>query len=367
MTQPRPTPAVLEKVEAIEPSWIDQVLAQAGLHAPRVASLRVEPVGHGTASTVVRLSLAYADQSSTAPRTLIAKFPKASVNGEAPDAAVFGYEREVAAYRFFGPTPPCRMPKCYFAGIRADGVFNLILEELTDDCWPGDQVAGCSIAEAGAVVQTLAALHGAYDPAVVADLSWPKRRKHLAEQSARMFARGAIVMRERYADQLGAEALTTIDLVAPLVGPWSAVTSAVECLIHTDARVDNVIFEKMPSGIRACLIDLQSMAIGDPAYDIAYFLSGSLEPADRAVCERELVESHTAALRESGVASNPTTAWENYRQHAIAGMIATVSAAALLAASPPIDRLLVALARRNCAAVQELDGIAAAQRRIAAT
>lgn len=365
MNQPLPAPVVLEKLEAINPSWIDQVLEQAGLRAPRVASLLVEPVGHGTASTVARLSLTYVDPTAAAPRTLIAKFPKASVNGEAPDAVLLGYEREVAAYRFFGLTPPCRMPKCYFASIRADGVFNLILEELSEACWPGDQITGCSIVEAGAVVQTLAALHGAYDPATVADLSWPKRRKDLADQSARMFARGAIVMRERYADQLGDAALTTIDHVAPLVGPWSAVTSPVERLIHTDARVDNVIFEQAPSGIRACLIDLQSMAIGDPAYDIAYFLSGSLEPADRAACERALVETHAATLRESGIVANTAAAWESYRQHAIAGMVATVSAAALLSSSPPIDRLLVALARRNCAAVQELDGIAAAQRRIA--
>jgi aminoglycoside phosphotransferase (APT) family kinase protein len=179
-----------------------------------------------------------------------------------------------------------------------------------------------------------------------------------------MFARGAIVMRERYADQLGAAALATIDQVAPLVGPWSAATSAVERLIHTDARVDNIIFKRTALGVEACLIDLQSMAIGDPAYDVAYFLSGSLDPADRAACERRLVEAHAAAL-PAGAISSAISAWENYRQYAIAGMVATVSAASMLPQSPPIDRLLVALARRNCAAVQELGGVEAAQRRIA--
>ena len=360
------SPGVLANSAALNPRWIDQVLQRAGVSAPAVTSLRVEPVGRGTASSVVRLALTYAGPAGDAPRTLIAKFPKPARNGEPPDAALLGYDREVAAYRFFGATPPCRMPTCYFAEIRADGVFTLILEELGDHCRPGDQITGCSIAEAGAVVNSLAALHGAYcNKPNLHDLSWPKRRQQLAAQSARLFARGALVMRERYAQMLGEAALTTIERAAPLVGPWSQLTSPNASLIHTDARVDNVIFEHTAQGIRACLIDLQSMAIGDPAYDIAYFLSGSLEPGDRAACERDLVATHAATLAAAGVSTSAITAWENYRQHAIAGLVATVSAAAILPASPAIDDLLTTLARRNCAAVQELAGIEAAQRRIA--
>jgi hypothetical protein len=360
--EPLPAPPLLARIDEINPRWIDQVLARSGLHVPAVTSIQVEPVGHGTASTVVRLTLSYAGDPGSAPPTLIAKFPKVSPTGEAPDAQLLGYEREVLAYRFFGVTQSCRLPKCYFADIRADGVFNLILEELSANCWPGNQITGCSIEEAGAVVDSLAGLHAAYcDAPGLQDLRWPKRRRHLADQSSRLFTRGATVMRERYIDQLGATALATIDDVAPLVGPWSATTSTPETLIHTDARVDNIIFEQTPQGIRACLIDLQSMAIGASAHDLAYFLSGSLEPEDRAKCERELVSTHAAILIAAGAKMDGATAWERYRQHAIAGLIATVSAAAILPSSPAIDRLLVALARRNCASVQELDGIEAAR------
>ncbi len=361
MNHPYPAPTVRENIAAIDPAWIDQVLSRAGVCASRVASLRAEPVGHGTASSVFRLSLAYTDEPSTAPRTLIAKLPKVSSSGEAPDAALLGYEREVAAYHFFGLKPPCRMPACYFAAIRTDGVFNLILEELDEGCWPGDQIAGCSIDEAGAAVRTLATLHGAYDPVTLTGLTWPKRRQHFARQSAAMFARGAAIMRERYADELGGAALATIDGVAPLVGPWSAQTAALERLIHTAARDDKLIFEHAAGGLRACLIDLQTMAIGDPAYDVAYFLSGSLEPAERAACERDLIAQHADLLRSSGVEEAAVSAWDNYRRHAIAGMVATVNAASVLAPTPAIDRLLTTLARRNCAAVQELGGIEAAK------
>ena len=355
-------PPLLAHIDEISPRWIDQVFAHAGLHAPLVASLQIEPFGQGTASTVARLTLLYAGDPRHAPRTLIAKFPKITATGAAPDAQLLGYEREVMAYRFFQSTPAFRLPKCYFADIRADGVFNLILEELCDDCWPGNQITGCSIAEARAVVDTLAQLHAAYcDTPELHALSWPKRRRQLADQSARLFAAGAAVIRERNRGELGAAALATIDGVAPLVGPWSATTSTPETLIHTDARVDNIIFERTPRGINACLIDLQSMAIGAPAHDLAYFLSGSLEPAERAQCERELVAKHAAVLIAAGAKLDPAMAWERYRQHAIAGLVATVCAAAILPNSPAIDRLLVTLARRNCAAVQELDGIEAAR------
>ena len=68
-----------------------------------------------------------------APRTLVAKFPKAASPGSPVDPEIFGYQREVAAYRYFGQRPPFRLPRCYVAQSTPEGVFNLILEELEHD------------------------------------------------------------------------------------------------------------------------------------------------------------------------------------------------------------------------------------------
>jgi hypothetical protein len=194
---------------------------------------------------------------------------------------------------------------------------------------------------------------------------WPRRRAENAVQSAALYARGVAVMQDRHAGALGAAAMAAIEGFATLVGPWSGVVADL-CLIHADPRVDNIIFEHTPAGDRACVIDLQSIAVGDPAFDLAYFLTGSLSPQDRAACERRLVLDHAQALARAGADLGPEQAWESYRQNAVAGLMATVSAAGILAVERRADPLILALAERNCAAVLELDGLAAAQERVAA-
>ena len=144
--------------------------------------------------------------------------------------------------------------------MRDDGHFNLILEDLGAGFRPGDQIAGCSIAEAHAVAVELAGLN------------WPRRRAAGASRSAGFYRQGALVMHARFADTL---------TPADLVEPWTATVSATQSLIHSDPRVDNILFGTTPAGVAAWLIDLQQMAVGDPAYDLAYFLNSSLAPAER--------------------------------------------------------------------------------------
>ena len=95
-------------------------------------------------------------------------------------------------------------------------------------------------------------------------------------------------------------------------------------------------------------------------------MTGSLSPRDRAACERRLVAGHAAAMAVAGADFDPEQAWESYCANAISGLVATVSAAGMLAGEPRADPLIFALAERNCAAVLELDGIAAVERRIGA-
>lgn len=343
---------------ALDGAWLRGVLERAGADPTAVELRSVEPVGFGNTSEVARLCLS---AGGALPPTLIAKVPRLLPDGSVPPAELFGYDREVAAYRFFGAAPAFRIPRC-FAAEEAEGSFALLLEELGDGCRPGDQIAGCSIADAGAVVAELAAMHARYWRSAELDgLGWINRRWVNADRTAAMFAQGVGVMRPRYAGHLDEPALALIEAAAPLIRDWAATPPFEPTLIHADPRVDNVIFEA--SG-RACLIDLQSISIGDAAFDLGYFLTGSLEPADRADCERRLVLAHAAAIRTVDPGFDDATAWRRYRQFSLSGLVATVSAAGLLGARAIVPQI-AALARRNCAAVAALDGIGAARDRIA--
>jgi aminoglycoside phosphotransferase (APT) family kinase protein len=350
------TPSLLvESLDAITPVWVNAMLMDARVAAPPVEALDIDPIGHGTTSSVARLTLRYTGEPGDAPDRLIAKIARP---GGTTDGDLFGYEREVEAYRFMGGVPPCRLPRCYLAQYRADGRFTLILEDLTGTCRPGDQIAGCSIEEARAVARELAALHAATfdDPALTA-ARWPRRRATTARRSAALFAKGAMAMRERFGSSLGSDALTAIDAVLPLVERWSARAPTLSSLIHTDPRVDNILFGTAGGQTAAWLIDLQQMAMGNPAYDLAYFLTGSMAPDDRTACERELVALHADILASRQPGYDRDKAWAAYRAHSIAGLVATVSAASALPPGPAVDGILLTLASRNCAAVIALDGV----------
>lgn len=359
-------PEPVETVEQIDARWIERMFAAAGVAVPHVALVsKVEPIGKGTSCAVYRLHLAYnVEGSRGAPRTLIAKLPSPDRDHAARIGAVVDYGREVAAYPYLGAGPSARMARCYYAARHAGGGFTLILEDVGEDARPGDQVAGCGVAEAELVVRELAALHAAHWKSDALEaLDWPQRIARDAGMIAAVYRQGATELGAGLCRDWDADDLALIDGVAPLVERWFAAEPH-ETLIHGEARVDNILFETVQGvASRACLIDLQQVGIGDPLRDIAYFLGGSLDPVDRRACERLLVEAHAAVIRAVDPGYDAGAAWAAYRANAIAGLVYTVAASTVVAPSDDNERLLMSLLTRNLAMVRDLDGIAAAKAR----
>lgn len=361
------TPDVLATLEEISSTWLQQVFEADGLKLPLISSqINIEPIGNGTLSNVARVHYQYDESSSDTPAPIVAKFPPTSADVAAAANERDFYRREVCAYRYLKTDTKLRIPNCYFAEISDEGVFNLVLEDLTGKGYPGDQIKGCGIAEAKAVVKTLADLHANYrdvDSLIQGD--WISHYGDQAAVFGKFFGVGASIFRERYADRISEESLSIIDQAAPLIEAWASAKRHQPCLIHTDPRVDNIFFENTSSEVSACLIDLQLMSIGDPAYDLAYFLSGSLSVEDRRHCERELVNLHSAKMANIVAEYDADMAWQRYRAHSLAGLLGTVGAAALIARSEHNDNLLCVLAERNIAAIMDQDGIEAARDLIA--
>jgi hypothetical protein len=356
-------PEMVMSADEITPDWVQRVLKVSSTPAPRVASIiDVNPVGNGTTAQTKRVRISYNGDPGAAPQTLIVKMPAAdpAVLRNMSDQGI--YACEIAAYRFFANEPGFRRPKIYFAEAANNGVFNLVMEDLSD--WtPGDQIAGCSAKEAEAVVRECTALHLRYwdDPAL-AKLDWPRRMSAIAAPFANMFATGAGIMRSNYSNVLGQD-LDIIDRVTPLIEPFFARPLDQSTLIHGDLRVDNVLFKYTAADqVEACLVDFQVAAVGDPLFDLAYFLTGSVAPGERREHERRLVAEHALAIRSADRSYDLDAAWDRYRAHSIVGLAATVVAAAVIGRNEYIDRLLVTLARRNCAAIRDLDGLAQARK-----
>lgn len=355
-------PPLVDAIGEIDAAWLEQMYAAAGVKVPHIGMVtRAERVGNGTSTQVWRIHIGYnVAGSGGAPPTLIVKLPSAERPDSVTEGDLIGCAREGAAYRFLGDTPPMRIPRCYHAaneGVR----FDLVIEDLGEDARPGDQIAGCSAEDAALVVRELAALHAAYWRSDKLDgLDWPMRMQAIGGTIAPFYAGGIEVLRNGAGKDWDAGMFELIEAVAPLVAPFLQSEPATT-LIHGELRVDNVLFEA--DGKRACLIDLAGMSIGDPQRDLAYFLTGSLDPADRRACERALVADHAATIRAVDPDYSDEAAWDAYRANAIAGLIYTVAAARVIPETPHNAALLTALARRNVAAITDLDGIAAARNR----
>ena len=349
-------PSLIESADQIDADWLQRAFAAGGaVRAQRIAGLgAVAPIGHGTSSTTVRVEVGYNVGHITAPTSAICKLGRLPID---VGLAASPFVREAKAYAFFGPAPAFRIPRAYFAASDETGLSNLVLEDLSTSAVPGDQIAGCSTSEAAAVVRELALLHRSYWESPELDrLDWLSDPKAMAP----VYLAGARVLREWLGERISAEAFPIIDGFGRLLPRWLAAPPAHRTLVHGDPRVDNVLFERSPGGAtRACLIDWQLVTSGDPQYDVAYFLSGSLSPEDRRACERDLLAEHARAIAEVDPRYSFDAALASYRFHITSGLWLTGVAAAVIARTDHNADLLTALTERNTAAIRDWDGLAA--------
>jgi len=336
---------------------MQQVFARAGLGVPRVTRTASRPIGHGNLSDTVVTQLSYENDAVSAPQSVVCKFtshlPTAVVLAQAAGV----YSREIMTYRLLGEASSIRFPRTYLAETDASGGrLNLVMEDLSAFAEPGDQVKGCSPSDAHAAISEFAALHARFwNESAIGELDWLfSSRPRSGSAAAQSFAVGAQACADRFKGRLPAEVFAVIASFAPHVGDWASASARRTTLIHREARVDNIVFDRRdPSNIHAYVIDWQFTSCGDPQFDVAYFASGSLAPEDRRACELSLVESHVAKIREVDPTYRLEEARESYRFYLPSGLVTTLGAVLVLPPGEHEDLLLMTLLRRNVAALAD--------------
>ena len=348
-------PELVSSANAISADWLQRAFAAGGVVIPQRLAMdpEITPIGHGTTSETVKLRASYNSGTITAPTSVICKIGRplpASLGSTSP------FERERRAYVLFGQDPGFRIPRAYFNASDGSGLCNLLLEDLSATARAGDQIAGCSLADAAAVVRELARFHSRWKkkPGLAAD-TWMSRPQQLLPA----YTKGAAVIADWLADRLPAEDLAVVHDFDALAERWLAQPAPRLSLIHGDPRVDNILFEETPDGTRACLIDWQSLGLGDPQYDVAYFLSGSVSPDDRRAGERDLLAEYVRIVAKVDPDYTLELALASYRANIVSGLWLTVIAAAYIERNDHNANLLVTLVTRNASAVRDWGGFGA--------
>jgi aminoglycoside phosphotransferase (APT) family kinase protein len=294
------------------------------------------------------------------PASLIAKFPT-TVEANLGVALHFDiYRREVSFFRQVAPLCDVSVPGVLLAEAAGPDDFVILMEDMAG-YRTGDQVAGCTPEEAEACIDQLAVLHARFwnqvdDPVFeFAFLHAPSKHSTGMHQAAvdgwsPMIANfGADVP-----DALEAARQRYLDAV-PAMQLWMA--SDPITFVHGDFRMDNLLFGTAPDHAPVVVLDWQGVLRSKGVQDVAYFLSQSIDPAQRRAHERDLVERWRTGLEARGVTGyDAAQAWWDYRAAVLyLWVYVTVIAGALDPSNDRGRQFMSVMIRRAAAAIDELD------------
>lgn len=339
-----PTLEILDSPADLTPEWLTGALGR------RVTAVEVERVGSGQIGSCFRLHLT----GDRAPATVLLKLPTTDVGTR--EMLSGAYRSETSFFDEIAPTVRIRVPDC-LASTTVDptGRFSLLLEDLAPAV-PGDQLLGCSPAQAQDAAVNLAGLHGPRwcDPSLL-ELGWiTASGPEGAALLASVYGPATETFLDRIGDLLSPAACTTLEECVPVAETWMLRRSERFGLVHGDYRLDNPLFPRNEEpGVSA--VDWQTLSIGLPARDLAYLLGTGLLVPERREHERALVAHYHQALVGHGVTGyDAEQCWEDYRFAMVQGPLVTVFGCAYGAPSERGDQMFAVMAERSCTAIRDL-------------
>lgn len=333
-------------------SWLTEVLTRSGTPA-QVDTVDVTPVGTGQTGATFRVAASYSRNPNGLPDSFILKLPAG--DDAVRDRVMLGYRSECAFYQSVADVVTIPIPQCYHCDIADDGARYALLLADQAPAVQGDQIAGCDLVQARLAVRVLAGLHGPTwcDPrwqsfeGLVMSITGPDAIRGFGD-IAKMA--GDITV-EKLGSKLSDADAETLGAAMALVTPWLLSAPDRFALLHGDYRLDNLLFD----GDRVSVVDWQTMGVGLPARDLAYFTGTSLEPAARGAADRDLVAEYHGALVDTGVCDfDLDTCWLDYRLGMMQVPLISSLGCAFSVETERGDDMMAAMLRRGCQAIRDL-------------
>ena len=264
---------------------------------------------------LARVKLHYDQPEPDAPASLIAKFPTYGPDNRVIADLFRMYETETRFYEEVANKVELRTPRRYHSARAADSTdFILLMEDLAP-ARVGDQVVGCSPAQAELAIRELAKFHATWwESPRLAELDWVWAFNHPVRVAA---AQGAYEQAWAPFKQIWAK-----QVPAPVMELGERFSGALPKLLdrlaahpvtisHGDYRLDNLFFATPEGGDPLAVVDWQIMTLGNGLFDVAYFMAGAMPPADRRAMEMDLLHMYHDILigaRRQGIRLRPVPA-----------------------------------------------------------
>ena len=339
--------------DALSADWFTSVLGST------VTDVEIEPVGGGLIARMVRARLHY-DADTDAPDSVVVKFPTDDQGSLGLALAMGMYELEVHFYQDVAPhLGEMSIPRCYLAEHDpSSGMFTLVLEDLSGVTKPGDVLTPCTLDECAAALSELAKFQTPlWNSAAMQQLDWlTDSRRTLGVFDS--LPAGLEPFIARFGAALAPEHVELFKSVLPKSGEWVRSWTAPTVVQHGDFRSDNLLFGVGAESAAVTVIDFQTIRLGPPGLDPAYFLGSSLATEDRRAHERDLIAGYHAQLGVTDYSFDEC--WSAYRAGAMYGVFLFVGMASQVESTERGDRVIVNQIKRYADMAIDLDAPGAA-------
>lgn len=341
--------------------WFNTLFDEIGIDA-EVQSLTAKSIGTGQIGENVRFVFDYARKGEGAPASLVGKFPSGNEASLMTAKLLGHYKREVMVYRTFPKVAGVITPSAFYTDYdEATNRFALIMEDMAPS-EQGDQLAGCSVADAEKALAAAAILHAAYwNDGSLNEIEWLQGTEAAPPPTLGPDAVQALWhgFKDRYGDRLEDDDIVVGDAYAEALPAWGEAYDGPKALIHNDFRLDNMLFGADSAPKPLAVVDWQTAGWGGPANDVAYFIGAGLTREARPKHEQALLRYYHARLEEQGVRDYAfDELYRDYRWFSFYGMSVAFGAAMLVKQTERGDEMFLTMLRRHAAQVRDNDGLA---------
>lgn len=341
---------------SVTAGWLSEILDADVRHC------RLEQIGVGV-GLLGRLYRAHL-RGPDVPASVVLKFP---ILDEWARSAVCEdmefYLRETCFYREIGMANPLPPARPYFVGFDdTTHDFILVLEDL-GRLRVADQIVGCTLADAETVIDAIARHHAYWwENARLAALPWLKA--YVGPPMPAIMSNNFAAAWPRFLEMAGGDLspeMLTFGERFPSLVPWylGQIGRAPQTFLHGDLRLDQLFFAVDADDPPVTALDWQVTSAGRGAYDIAYFLSQSLDIDTRRRCEADLIERYRQRLVEHGIDYPATELIRDYRlTTAWCFAYPVIGAGQLDIANERQRRLLLTMLNGAATAIEDHDALA---------
>lgn len=329
------------------PEWFTSVLQGGGFPECIVSHVDLEHFGAGVMTDMVRAQLTYKN-GCKAPSSVLVKYPSHD-EGNLNIAKLMGlYEHEVRFYQYLAPQlTNLNIPRCYFASIdEHSGLFTLVLEDLSAHTKPGTilkTVTQDNCAKAfGELVNFQAPL---WNASTLNSMKWLDNQRTLNFYDA--IPNFLEPFLQRFSHALEPEHIKLLETVLPKAGKWIRSWQAPTVLCHGEFRAANILIGTSKSAPPVTIIDFQTVLLGLPGIDLAYFMGASLPTDQRRKFEHELLKNYHQQLMAAGITGFDWNAcWRSYCESTLYGIYLYGGTSSEVEDTPENNQLIISMFRQ---------------------